>query len=448
MAIKPALHLKADLRAPQLVMPLLILRRQSKFRFRCYGRYVALQAEAGCLAAERTRNGASFMLDIKALRVETPACENILHFNSAGASLMPDPVFHAVRDHLDLERRVGGYEAERRAAKGIEAFYTEFAILLGAHPDEIAYVENATRAWDMAFYGLPLKSGDRILTHGSEYVSNFLAFLQQANRLGLEIDVVPSDESGQIDVSAMESMITPRTRLTAITHVPTQGGLVNPAEAVGAVAGRHGLIYMLDACQSIGQIDLDVRRIGCHVLSGTGRKFLRGPRGTGFLYVCRDMIDQIEPPFIDLHAATWTGPDNYELAAGARRFENWESNVAGRLGLMQAVRYARQIGMPAIEERVERLGQALREALLLVPGLTVQDLGARKCGIVTFLKEGELPEALAARLRDAQINVSVSAATSSQLDLGARKIDAVLRASVHYFNTDDEIKRFVAAVAD
>lgn len=388
------------------------------------------------------------MLNIEALRAETPACENVLHFNSAGASLMPDPVFYAVRDHLELERNVGGYEAERRAAKDIKTFYIEFAKLLRVHPSEIAYVENATRAWDMAFYGLPLKSGDRILTHGSEYVSNFLAFLQQAKRLGLEVDVVLSDESGQIKVSAIEPMITPTTRLIAITHVPTQSGLVNPVEAVGAIANRHGLIYMLDACQSIGQIDLDVRRIGCHVLSGTGRKFLRGPRGTGFLYINRDMIDQIEPPFIDLHAATWTGPNSYELVAGAKRFENWESNVAGRIGLMRAVQYARRVGMSEIEKRVELLGQTLRDALSSVPNVTIQDLGAKKCGIVTFTKEGELPEMIATRLRAAQINVSVSKATSSQLDLGVRNIDAVLRASVHYFNTDGEIQRFIEAVAD
>lgn len=386
------------------------------------------------------------MIDKLALRADTPACETVLHFNNAGASLMPDPVYEAVRNHLELERRVGGYEAEARAAGDLADFYTEIAALLGARPEEIAYVENATRAWDMAFYGLPLEPGDRILTHGSEYASNYLAFLQQARRRSLEIDVVPSDACGQIDVAAMETMITPRTRLVAITHVPTQGGLVNPAEAVGAVARRRGLVYMLDACQSVGQIDLDVGRIGCDVLSGTGRKFLRGPRGTGFLYVRRSMIERIEPPFIDLRAATWTGPDGYELAPGARRYENWESNVAGRIGLMRAVRYARSIGVPAIEAEVERLGGLLRAALAERPDIDVQDLGERRCGIVTFVKHDEPPRDLAARLRDRGINVSVSAATSSQLDLGARRIEAVLRASVHCFNTEEEIGRFMDAV--
>jgi cysteine desulfurase/selenocysteine lyase len=215
------------------------------------------------------------MIDIASVRAETPSCNKVIHFDSAGASLMPDPVFNVLKAHLELEREVGGYEAERRAESQLENLYDEFAALLGSEPQEIAFVENATRAWDMAFYGLPLGKGDRVLTHESEYASNFLALLQQSRRLGFEIDLVPSDGHGQIDVAAMEAMIGSKTRLISLTHVPTQGGLVNPAEDVGRVARKHHLIYMLDACQSVGQIDLDVKKIGCHVLSGTGRKFLR-----------------------------------------------------------------------------------------------------------------------------------------------------------------------------
>ena len=221
-------------------------------------------------------------MDIATLRADTPATANLIHFNNAGAALMPDPVFRAMTGHLELERRVGGYDAARQAKPLLDRFYTAFASLLNCDASEIAYSENATRAWDMAFYALPLHKGDRILTHASEYVSNYLAFLQQAQRRCLHIDLVPSDATGQIDVAALDAMITPAHKLIAITHVPSQGGLVNPVAAVGAVAKKHGLIYLLDACQSVGQIDVDVQAIGCHILSGTGRKFLRGPRGTGF----------------------------------------------------------------------------------------------------------------------------------------------------------------------
>ncbi|MEM9157358.1 MAG: aminotransferase class V-fold PLP-dependent enzyme [Cyanobacteria bacterium P01_F01_bin.33] len=386
------------------------------------------------------------MIDIERVRADTPACEHVLHFNNAGASLMPAPVFDAVQRVLHEENSVGGYEAERRASEDLAAFYTEFAGLLNAEVDEIAYVENATRAWDMAFYGLDLRAGDRVITHGSEYASNYLAFLQQAKRRDLCIDIAPSDRFGQIDLEGLERLITPKTKLIAITHVPTQGGLINPALDVGKVARRHNLLYMLDACQSVGQIDVDVKAIGCDVLSGTGRKFLRGPRGTGFLYVRRKVLQQIDPPFLDLRAAVWTGPQSYELADGARRFENWESFVAGRVGLMAAVRYARQIGLGAIEERVTMLAETLRQSLGMVKGVTVHDLGQKKCGIVTFQKAGVEPSQTAEVLRAKQINVSVSSLPSARLDLGERGLQSLVRASVHYFNTENEIDRFARAV--
>jgi cysteine desulfurase / selenocysteine lyase len=386
-------------------------------------------------------------MNLAQLRADTPATANLIHFNNAGAALMPDPVFRAMTDHLDLERQFGGYEAARRAAPALDSFYTEFAALLNCDPSEIAYTENATRAWDMAFYALPLAPGDRILTHESEYVSNYLAFLQQAGRRGLQIDLVPSDATGQIDVAALDAMVTPAHKLIAITHVPSQGGLVNPAAAVGAVAAKHGLIYLLDACQSVGQIDIDVAAIGCHILSGTGRKFLRGPRGTGFLYVANSIIDRLDPPFIDLTAATWTDAQTYTLAPGAMRFENWESNVAGRIGLARAVAYARAIGLPAIATRTAALAASLRAGLATLPGITVQDRGAQKSGIVTFTHAHHDATHIYTHLRAVGINTSVSPLSYARLDLGPRGLTAMVRASVHYYNTDDELARFTAEIA-
>jgi cysteine desulfurase / selenocysteine lyase len=381
-------------------------------------------------------------LDIARLRADTPACEQLIHFNNAGASLMPKPVYQAVLDHLALEQTIGGYAAEDQACPLLEDFYDAFAALLSCDRSEIAYVENATRAWDMAFYSLPLKEGDRILTVEAEYVSNFLAFLHQARRRGLEIDVAPCDSSGQVDLDAMERLIGPRTRLIAVTHIPTQGGLVNPAEEIGKIARRHGITYLLDACQSVGQMPLDVGKIGCDLLSGTGRKFLRGPRGTGFLYVSKSIIDRLDPPFIDLHAATWTDARTFELRPDARRFENWESYVAGRIGLRAAVRYALELGLEPIRARVTLLADRLRAGLAELPGVKLQDLGRVRSGIVTFTKEGEQPRDIQARLRAANIGVSVSSRSSAQLDFGRRGLTQVVRASVHYFNTEQEIGIF------
>jgi selenocysteine lyase/cysteine desulfurase len=379
------------------------------------------------------------------LRRDTPACEAAIHFDNAGSSLMPDPVWRALMRAHEAERDLGGYAAEAALAGPLAAFYDNLAVLLRADPDEIAWVENATRAWDMAVYGLPFAPGDEVILHVSEYASNWLGFLHLARTRGIRLVPVPSDGTGQIDVEALERAITARTRLIALTHVPTQGGLVNPAAEVGRIARAHGVTYVLDACQSVGQLDLDVGTIGCDILSGTGRKFLRGPRGTGFLYVSRRIVERIHPPLIDLHAARWTGAETYDLAPDARRFENFESFQAGRVALGAAAAYALEVGMPAIEARIIALAADLRARLGEVPGVTLHDLGARKCGIVTFTCRDLPASEVKARLGSRGITVSVS--SQALLDFRERGLTSLVRASVHAFNTEDEVAEVATAVA-
>lgn len=385
-------------------------------------------------------------MDIARLRADTPGTANVIHLNNAGSALPPQPVLEAVQKHLAREAAIGGYEAAAEAIDAQNHAYDAIAGLINAGSDEIALIENATRAWDMAFYAMSFSPGDRILTARAEYASNYVAFLQMAKRTGAVIEVVPSDNTGALDATALERMVDARVKLIAITHIPTNGGLVNPAEAVGRIARANGIPYLLDACQSVGQMPVDVEAIGCDMLSATGRKFLRAPRGTGFLYVRRSMLERLDPPMIDLHAATWTAPDQYTLRPDAKRFENWESFIAGRIGLGIACDYARAIGLEAIRDRSTALAERLRAGLRDIRGAAVQDLGAVRSAIVTFTLDRMAPPAIKAALGGKKINVSVSGLTSTRLDMSARGLEQVVRASPHYYNTEAEIDRTLEAI--
>lgn len=201
--------------------------------------------------------------DVIRARRDTPGVAHVLHFNNAGAALMPQEVLAATQQYLHHEALYGGYETADAYAPVLDAAYRSAARLINAQSDEIAFVENATRGWDMLFYGLAatFKAGDRILTSRSEYVSNVIAFLQIAARTGAVIEVIPCDDTGQVDVTALTNMLDARVKLVAITHVPTNGGLVNPAAAIGAITRAAGIPYLLDACQSVGQFPSMCRRL-------------------------------------------------------------------------------------------------------------------------------------------------------------------------------------------
>ena len=385
-------------------------------------------------------------LDVARARADTPGCRRVVHLNNAGASLPARPVLEAVIDHLRLEAEIGGYEAAAARQGETAHTYDALARLVGARREEIAVVENATRAWDMAFYSLPLGPGDRILTATAEYASNVIAFMHLARRRGVSVEVVPDDDAGQLSVDALRDLLDERVKLIAISHVPTHNGLVNPAVEVGRAAREAGVTYLLDACQSVGQMPVDVAEIGCDLLSATGRKFLRGPRGTGFLFVSGRLLDRLDPPFLDLHAATWTGPGEFEVRPDARRFESWESSPAARIGLGVAADYALGLGLDAIGQRVTALAERLRGLLGALPGVTVHDRGARRCGIVTFSVEGHEASEVAAALARRRINVSQSPPEAARYDFEARGLPVLVRASVHYYNTTDELEALCSVV--
>jgi cysteine desulfurase / selenocysteine lyase len=388
------------------------------------------------------------VIDVERVRAETPGCEERLHFNNAGASLMPRPVIDTVVAHLELEGRIGGYEAKDAAQADLQHVYDAAARLINCRPDEIALLENATRAWYAVFSAISFERGDRIVTGRAEYVSNYLAYLRVARTTGAEIVVVDDDEYGQVDVAKLGEELERGARLVTLTHVPTSGGLVNPAADVGELTRAAEVPFLLDACQSVGQMPIDVEAIGCDFLSTTGRKFLRGPRGTGFLYVGTSRLAELDPAMPEVGSASWTARDVYTHKQGAGRFETWEASHALQLGLGRAIDYALELGPDAIWTRVSALGAKLREGLDAIPGVETHDLGRTKCGIVTFAADGIEAAELRSRLDSQRVNVHLSEQGDTRLDFEARDLPTMVRASVHYFNTEGEVERFCRLVEE
>jgi selenocysteine lyase/cysteine desulfurase len=387
-------------------------------------------------------------MDVGALRAETPGCAYRLHLNNAGAALLAQPTLDAMTGHLRLETEIGGYEAAAAARDAIDAVYADIARLVGGRADEVALFDNATHAWNAAFYSVPLGPGDRILTGHAEYGSNLLAYWQVARRAGTEVVVVPNDRHGQLDTTALAGLVDDRVKLIGVSHVPTSGGLVNPAAEIGRIARDAGVLFLLDATQSVGQFPVDVHAIGCDLLTATGRKFLRGPRGTGFLWVRSEALERLSPFVAEIGSATWDGAQGFSWAAGARRFASWENSYVNILGLGAAVRQALRLGTDAIGQRTAMLGARLRGQLDGLPGVSTHDLGQVRCAIVTARVEGVPAANVAAALGRAAVNVSTTVAEHNQLD--DRAIHPLVRFSPHYYNTEAELDRatdLVAAIA-
>lgn len=387
------------------------------------------------------------MIDLDAERRRTPGCTNQVFLDSAGSSLPTTETTEAVISHLRREAEVGGYRAAEERAEDLAALPASLAALLGCEAGEIALTDSATRAWTQLVGSLRLGPGDRVLICGNEYASNAIALLQRARLDGCSVEAVPSRPGGQVDLDALAGMLDEKVRLVSLVQVPTGSGQVAPVAAAARLAREAGALVLLDACQSVGQLAVDVRALGVDALTATGRKWLRGPRGTGFLYVRRELLAGLEPRGADLRAGTWTAPDDYELRADAGRFEQWEADLAGRLGLKVAVEHLLALGPATVEAAVRANATALRDGLATLPRVTVHDLGPDLSGIVTFTLDGTTPEEVKARLREAGVTVSVSTVSSTLLDLTERGLDAVVRASPHYFVSPADLERAVAAVA-
>lgn len=385
--------------------------------------------------------------DPVALRANTPGTRHARHFNAAGAALPSAATLAEVIDHLNLEARVGGYEAAEAARERTERVYGLAATLLGAEPDDIALVESATVAWQRAVSALRLGPGDRILASASSYVSSALHLLELRGSRGVHVEVLPADGSGRVDLDALELALRTPAALVTVAHVPTSSGLVEPVAEVGALATAAGVPVLLDATQSAGQLTVAVGPLGCDIVVTTGRKFLRGPRGTGILYVSPRMREVMRPPAPDVRGARWVADQSFDLVRGARRYETWEAAHALRLGLGVALTEVLELGVDQIQERIGRLTGRLRRGLEQLPGVRLADPPGAGCGIVTFVREGQEPAQTARELRAARFHLVSVPAAHGQWDLGRRGLPAVVRASAHVYNDEDDVDALLAHLA-
>lgn len=390
-------------------------------------------------------------LDIERLRADTPGCASVTHLNNAGSALPPAIVTQTQIDHLRLEESIGGYEAHAHAQGRVDAVYDSVAALAGCRADQVALVESATAAWSRGFAAIhntrPLSAGDRVLASSSEYASNVLPLLQLARSRGVTVEFIPDDTEGCTDVDAFAAMLGPDVALVAVNQCPSQNGLVNDVAAIGAALRTSGsdAWYLVDACQSFGQLPVSASEIGADFLSATGRKFLRGPRGTGFLVASDRALTELEPFPLDLHSATWQ-PAGFDLAPGATRFESWEKSYAAMLGLGAAIDYALDCGLESIAARIQHLAAYARASLAAIPGVTVLDRGAHPGGIVTITHSAIAAPDLAARIKAGGVNVSLSTPDYSRIDFDAHGIAGLVRVSPHAYNTTEEIDRLAAIV--
>ncbi len=383
-------------------------------------------------------------------RSDTPATmQGLIHLNNAGASLMPGPVLDAVVSHLELEASRGGYEAAADAADAIADAYAAVSRLVGTQSRNIAVVENATVAFAQAVSAFDLGPGDVVLTTRNDYVSNQLLYLSLQRRRGVSVVRAADAPEGGVDPQSVRERIrTDPPALVAVTWVPTNSGLVQPVEAVGEVCSEAGIPFLVDACQAVGQIPIDVESLRCDFLSATARKFLRGPRGVGFLYVSDRTLEAGRYPlYLDMRGADWTAPDAYELAPDARRFENWEFAYALVLGLGAAARYALEVGVEAAGTRAAELAARVR-AGLRDAGVRVLDRGPRLCAIATAEVAGRDADDVVRELREWGINASASPRSSAVIDMDEKGAASAVRLSPHYFNTEREVDTTVAAVAE
>jgi cysteine desulfurase/selenocysteine lyase len=377
-------------------------------------------------------------IDRSKLRADTPGCQHRVHLNNAGAALPPRVVTQTVIDHLRREEMIGAYEAADETEEARIRGRQDLASLLGTEPKNLALVESSTVGLHRVLTSVPLRARDRVLVTSAEYAATVLPLIQLSSRIGLKIDVIPDGPDGTSDPTALARMLDDDVKLVCAVHVPSHNGLVNDVAALGQVIKDSDFDpwYVVDACQSVGQIPVSASKIGSDFLFASGRKYLRGPRGTGVLVVSDGALDSLDAFPIDGHGGEWHDSGSYSVSETARRYETYERSIANSLGLMAAARYALDIGIDSMSAAIRRNAEYLRSRIGAMPGWDVLDRGRNRSGIVTIRHESISPSAVKATLAARKINVSLITPSTNPRDLGYQP---AVRLSPHAYNNCSDL---------
>lgn len=366
------------------------------------------------------------------------------YFNNAGSGIMSNDTFDTIVNHMRLEMQYGAYKAAIIREKEIKEFYKYAAKLLNAESsEEIAFIDSASRGWNLVMYGLPVTSNTSIVTLESEYGTNLLTIYDIANKTGCSVTVVKCHEDGSFDLLDVEDALSKGECILAVSHVAAQGAIENPVNELGILAEKYKAIYIVDGCQACGQIPINVQEMKCDFYITAGRKWLCGPRGTGILYVKKE--SRFPSSQIDLSTSDLVFDNNNKVVGiktveSAKRFELWEKNVASLLGLSNAIKECLNLGLPRIQDGIISNTIKIREAICNNPKLTLVGKKDAPIGNASFYTNNEaLERDIKVFFEENGFIISCMCDWDCPLFFPKNNVKYIFRITPHYYTPSEEV---------
>lgn len=368
-----------------------------------------------------------------------------MYFNNAGAGLMSKGTYETLTNHMEIEMNVGAYKAAAIKSDAVNNFYLLAAKLLNAgSKDEIAFIDSASRGWNLIIYGLDIKESDVIVTLSSEYGTNLLTIYDIAKRTHCGIKVIQCDNEGNFSLDDVDQALQSGGTILAVSHVAAQGSIVNPVVELGILAQKYDAIYIVDGCQAVGQIKVDVQQINCCAYVTAGRKWLRGPRGTGILYVRRNA--PIRTPQIDLASADLVFDElgtvvDVKVRDDAKQFELWEKSTSSLLGLANAIQEYMDYGIDTAEQEICAKANYIRSFVVSNQHLALVGSENSSTGVVGFyIKDPKQEKKVKELIEKENFIISYVCDWDCPTFFPQNGVQYIFRISPHYYTSNDDIQ--------